>query len=76
MVEVSKFVCDETLIENSMKLIPENLKPTQTTVELMSEQCSTQPFDDHFICSICTLVAWNPSQCSSCEKLNCKVCIA
>jgi hypothetical protein len=60
MVESSKFVTDETLIETAMKLVPAQLKPASSTVEILSDNCSTQPFDDHFTCSICTMVAWNP----------------
>ena len=34
MVESSKFVTDETLIETAMKLVPAQLKPASSTVEI------------------------------------------
>jgi hypothetical protein len=52
------------------------LPASQIKVQLTEDDCTTQPFETHFICSICTLVVQKPKQCSECENLNCEPCIA
>lgn len=43
---------------------------------LAPEQCTTQPFDPFFTCSIClAVVTPDMIECGHCDKLNCKACI-
>ena len=75
-LEVSdKFVLEQMAILKQAareKMTAEELELEKT---LNPEQCSTQPFEKHFLCSICLNVVLKPHQCSTCENLNCSDCI-
>ena len=36
---------------------------------------AVKPVDEHFSCTICLNVAFDPKECAQCSKLNCTTCL-
>lgn len=72
MVEKKSFKPDSAQIE---QLIANYQAPNLDEGISIDPSHAVTPLDDHFTCTICLAVAFEPKECSTCNKLNCTKCI-
>ena len=63
MVERQGFVPDQNSIQDKIKRKRAENAAQAAEIEIEPVDSLTQPFDSHFVCTICQLVVCDPQQC-------------